>query len=262
MKTQNNNQETSNSQVSKSTLGASAVLFGAVLISLSVNAQDLWKEFTNSASYGKMALVMDGQLSETEHADAAFKAINAEVASLLSSPIESEEAMEVESWMVAEEFFISKEAPESAEPSLEVESWMIEDAHFTSTVNFNAVESEESLHIEAWMTADAFFNSAEVLENAEPALKVESWMTEAGFFTEAEQYTANTADAEIAKYAERIVNAIEAEEPLAIESWMTTEEYFNSPEVLAHEEPLQVESWMLEAENFSNQPAYEKYAAK
>lgn len=262
MKTQNNNQETNKSQVSKSTLGASAVLFGAVLISLSVNAQDLWKEFSNSGSYGKMALVMDGQLNETGNADAAFEAINAEVALMLSSPVESEETMEIESWMITEEFFSSNEALESIEPSLKIESWMIEEANFISTVDFNTVETEESLAVEDWMTAEEFFNSPEVLKNAEPALKVESWMTETSFFTEAEQYTANTADAEIAKYAERIINAIEADETLAIEGWMISEEYFNPSEVLANEETLKVENWMLEAENFRNQHAYDHYAAR
>lgn len=253
MKTQNNNQETNKSRFSKSTLGASAVLFGAILISLSVNAQNLWKEFSNSATYGKMALVMDGQLKETENADAVFEAIHAEIANQLYR---------------ANEVFITE-----AEETMEVESWMTEEANFAPAVNFNTVETEESLEIEDWMTIEEFFNSPEVMESAEPALDVESWMTDASLF--------NYADMETARYAEKIALEVETEEALAveqwmtnenlfngeeealaIESWMTREEYFNSPEVLANEEALDVESWMLETENFSSQPQREQYAVK
>jgi hypothetical protein len=182
MKTQNINQETSKGQISKCTLGASAVLFGAVLTSLSVNAQDLWKEFSNSATYGKMALVMDGQLNETKNADAAFEAINAEVASLFISPIESEEALEVESWMTSEEYFNSNDVLESTEAPLEVETWMTEEEYFNSTVDFNAVEKEANKEIESWMTTNAYFNSNKVLAS-EPALEVEEWMLDGKNFS-------------------------------------------------------------------------------
>lgn len=262
MKTQNNNQETSKSQVSKRTLGSGAVLFGAVLISLSVNAQELWKEFSNSASYGKMALVMDGQLNETENADAAFEAINAEAANqlyhanaMLYAETETEESMQIENWMTTEEFFNSTDdVLESAKSVLELESWMTEKSFFTDAEQYTA------------HTADAeianYANRLALEAEAEKALAIESWMTEESFFTDAERYTAHTADAEIANYANRLALEVETEEALAIESWMTTEEYFNSPEVLADEDSMKVESWMLEAENFTNQYPYVSYAIK
>lgn len=72
---------------------------------------------------------------------------------------------------------------------------------------YNVVEVEESLAIESWMLEDTLFTEpAESKANTaetEKALEIEAWMTDENFFTEAESYTAEGADKEIEKYADK-----------------------------------------------------------
>ena len=254
MKTQNNNQETSKGQVSRTTLRSGSVILSAVLISLSVSGQELWKEFSNSATYGKMALMMDGQISETENTDAAFNAINAEVTSQLYN---------------ANESFVA----ETEEP-MEVESWMTEVNFYQDAEEFTA----NTTNIEIAKYAEKTIDAVEL----EEALTIENWMTEETFFTEAEQYTANSADIEIAQYAEMMIDATETEEALEVESWMIDESLFTEAEqytangadqeieiyadkvitTLGQEDALTIESWMLDTENFSSQLFYDRFAIR
>lgn len=252
MKTQNNNQETGKSQVSKLTLSAGIVFLSAVMISASVNAQDLWDQLSNTVSYGKMTLTMDEQLVETKNADAAIATIQSELDDQLN---------------FSNEFSIATEAEEP----INVESWMTDESFFNEAEQFTAEGSE----LEIAKYAERIIN-----EESEEALDIESWMTDEKFFQEAEQYTANGADKEIAKYAEKIISSVEAEEELAIESWMTEANFFLEADQLTakdadkeiakyaekiirnveNEDRMAIENWMLDSENFSNQSQYEHLA--
>jgi len=81
MKTQNNNQETSFSQISKMVLFSSAVIFSLVFISKSASAQEFWKKLSANNAYGMMASLINVSSSETEKTDAVFEIIDAEISS-------------------------------------------------------------------------------------------------------------------------------------------------------------------------------------
>jgi hypothetical protein len=216
MKTQNNNQETSKSQVSKLTFRVSVFLFSALLISFSVNAQEFLSQFTNSLSYGMTEVNLDGPHTETKNADAALDIINSELADQLYyssesfNAIENEEALQVESWMTDETIFqntkdVDFETPGSAELLL------------------NSNETEDALEIESWMINSDYFLMAETIlisEDADEAIEVESWMTKASYFMEESKLDTKGADQELAKHAEKIVKDVETEDRIAIEKWM------------------------------------------
>lgn len=245
MKTQNNNQETSKSQVNKMTLRLSVVLVSIVLISFSVSAQDLWKELSNTVAYGKMTLTLDEQSAETKNADDAIDAINSELAIQLSNPNESfTEVVPAESPVI--------------ETKMTIENF-INDAEQQTA---ESADNEIATYAEKILT----------IEGKEEGLTIESPMTNDTFFQVAEQQTAEGADNEIAKYAEKIMTTEEKEESLAIETWMTNDTFFQDAErftadgadlQIAHyaEETINnekvdrasaIESWRLDSENLSD----------
>jgi hypothetical protein len=162
MKTQNNTQETVNEQVKRMILRGSAVIVGLALISLAVNAQDLWNQFSNNSSYGKTAVMMTNQASETKKTDAVFEAIDAEIVIHFTHSA-STFAFEAEQ-----------------ENALQLEAWMLDEALFTSNVDFNAIDAEEELKIENWMTDTSNFSNTMIDESVETEkpLEIESWMTD------------------------------------------------------------------------------------
>ncbi len=212
MKTQNNTQETVNEQVKRMILRGSSVIVGLALISLAVNAQDLWNQFSNNSSYEKTALMMNNQNSETKKTDAVFEAIDAEIAihfnhsaATFSLEAEQENALQLEAWMTDEALFTSHldfTAIETEE-ELTVENWMTDANNFSNTMIDESVEMEKPLEIETWMTTEEYFNTVETLTNTEPALKVEGWMLNSQNF--------NTQN-----------------EPMQLEAWMTDGNYWAS----------------------------------
>lgn len=211
MKTQNNTQETVNEQVKRMILRGSAVIVGLALISLAVNAQDLWNQFSNNSSYGKIALMMNNQASETKKTDAVFEAIDAEIAIKLNHSAatftfeaEQENALQLEAWMTDEALFTSNldfNAVDT-EAELMIENWMTDAKNFSNAMISESVEVEKPLEIEPWMTIDEYFNAVETITNTESVLDVESWMLNSRNF--------NTQN-----------------EPMQLEAWMTDNNYWN-----------------------------------
>jgi hypothetical protein len=221
MKTTNNAQKTVNGQVKSMVLRVSAVLFSLVLISLTtVSAQDFWKQFITESNYGKMAVQLVEQSSETKKADAVIDAIQAELdaqlihtAEAFVAETEVEEKLEVEAWMMDDTYFSAKSNlftdekdeelkvedwmisklnfsnrntvyADEAEPALQLESWMMDDTHFSAnTMMFND-EKDEELIVEDWMISNVYFSCQSELfaDDTEPALEIESWMTDQKFF--------------------------------------------------------------------------------
>ena len=191
MKTQNNTQETVNEQVKRMILRGSAVIVGLALISLAVNAQDLWNQFSNNSSYGKTALLMNNQNSETKTTDAVFAAIDAEIeiqlnhsAATFAFETEQENALQLEAWMTDEALFTSNldfNAVETEE-ELTIENWMTDAKKFRNAMISASVEVEKPLEIEPWMAVEEYFNSVETLTNTESVLDVENWMLDSSKF--------------------------------------------------------------------------------
>ena len=218
MKTKNNTRETIDNQVHRMVLRGSAVILSLALISLTVNAQDLWKQFSNTRAYEKMAMLTVGQSSEIKEADVLFEIIDAEVSIKLkhSSTIfaletEQEVEMQLEAWMTNESNFISTINFNSieTEEALRVEDWMINNPYFENQLNSESVDIEKPMEIESWMTMDDYFTPAEGLSSEEPALKIESWMLDNKIFS-----------------SNLIVKETIENEPMHLETWMTNNHYW------------------------------------
>lgn len=218
MKTKNNTRETVNDQVRRMVLRGSAIIFSLALITLTVNAQDLWKQFSKTGAYEKMALLMADQSSETEKTDAVFEAIDAEISIKLnhssaafSFETEQEDEMQLESWMIDESNFnatVDFNTIETEE-ALNVEDWMINNPNFSNEFAKESVELEKPLQIEAWMTMQDYFSPKESLTSEEPAVKIESWMLDN------KNFSCNM------NRDETIEN-----EPMQLETWMTNNQYW------------------------------------
>lgn len=212
MKTQNNTQKTINEQLKRMILRGSAVIAGLALISLAVNAQDLWNQFSNNSSYGQTALMMNNQDSETKTTDAVFEVIDAEIAIKLNHPAttfafeaEQEKALQLEEWMTDDALFtthVDFTAIETEE-ELTLEDWMTDAKNFSIAIIYESVEVEKPLEIEPWMTIEEYFNAVETIANTESALDVESWILDSHNF--------NTQN-----------------EPMQLEAWMTDNHFWAS----------------------------------
>jgi hypothetical protein len=219
MKTQNNTQETVNEQVKRMILRGSAVIAGVALISLAVNAQDLWNQFSNNSSYGKTALMMNNQDSETKSTDAVFEAIDAEIAIQLNHSTatfafeaEQEKALQLEAWMTDDALFtthVDFTAIETEE-ELTIENWMTDTKNFSIAIIYESVEMEKQLEIEPWMTIEEYFNAVETITNTEPVLEIEGWMLNN------QNFSTKTATLETLE-----------NEPMQLEAWMTDNNYWN-----------------------------------
>jgi hypothetical protein len=241
MKTQNNNQESSNSQVSKMTLRTSVVLVSVVLISLSVSAQDLWNELSNAMAYGKMTLTLDEQSAETKNADIAIDAITSELTVQLNNNSESfsdlskESSANVENEMNNDHFISNAELQTAESVDAEIEKY--------ATKLISTEEMEESMTIENKMNMDRFIQEAEqqtaketdaqiahyvekiiTIEEAELGLTIDSNKSNDSFFQMAEQYTADGVNAQIAYFAERITNHQEFNPTAAIDNYRLNSE--------------------------------------
>lgn len=192
MKTTNNAQKTVKGQLNAMVLRGSAVVFSFVLISLTVSAQEFWKQFLTSSPSGQITSQVVTEPSEFEKADAAIRAIHAEFKahnSGLSEAIvvetEADEELKVESWMTNEILFGADAAAiikEEDEP-LDLESWMVNGLNFSRQSIVVADEVESTLKMEAWMTEEANFNAAEILTERDADLKIENWMIDSRIFT-------------------------------------------------------------------------------
>ncbi len=194
MKTTNNAQKTENAQVRTVVLRGAAVIFSIVLLSWTVTAQDFWKEFLTNNTYGKMAMLMVSQPSESSKVDDLFVAVDADlkantnVASEVTAA-EAEQSLEIESWMTNENLFNAKTdfLTTEAESELEVEGWMTESKYFTSNAFDANVDAEPALEIEVWMLQDVYFVPTELAIENEQELQVESWMLDTQNFEKSEE---------------------------------------------------------------------------
>ena len=137
MKTTNNFQKT----IFKST----TVLIGFVLISLTVNAQNLWKTGYENFDFNQIEFAMIDNII----ADSNLETNGNGFDSFLVQ--ENEEALELENWMTDMENFESStfKLVEEIDTELEIQDWMLNQELFT----VNSV-NEQPLELEAWMLSE------------------------------------------------------------------------------------------------------------
>ncbi|MEN8118049.1 MAG: hypothetical protein ABFS16_13780 [Bacteroidota bacterium] len=172
MKTRNN--------VQKAITKSLAVLISLVLISITVNAQNFWKTVLENNSFSQIAMAMT---VKTEASPASADANSTTEASAYAEmlAVETEEALELEDWMVNENnFFLTLFVETEVESELEMEEWMTSDRLFDVYASYLEVEAEEALEVEEWMLNEDKFGvkSVEITEENEEGLELESWMTD------------------------------------------------------------------------------------
>lgn len=184
MKTKHNNQKTENRNFRVMVLRTSAVVFSLVLISLTtISAQELIQQFFNTGSYGKMMVADAGNINEFEKADAVMDAVYSELsakteAEAFACETETDEVLNIESWMTDENSFSSNvlTVTEETDDALNVEAWMIPTSNFASNSFAVEKETDPELRVENWMLDSDTFVSTTLHADLDAELKVESWM--------------------------------------------------------------------------------------
>jgi hypothetical protein len=190
MKTKNN--------VHKAILKSLSVLTSLVIISITVNAQDLWKSILEKYNFNDIELAMVDNNSK-----ALLAETDANGFEFLIIP-EIEESLKMEKWMADDSYFTTSFSMEKEnENPLELEDWMTNKAMFNSNSIYLEVETEEALELEYWMKDSRNFEvtTLRFIEETETELKIEDWMTKEELFT----------------------TSLEIEQPLELEPWMVSE---------------------------------------
>jgi len=104
---------------------------------------------------------------------------------------------------------------ENAQPAHEGESPVTVESNFASLPEISKVIIEDALEY-----------NPEIFAEAEMEQEIESWMTNNDFYVSAEALTANEAEQEIEKYAQKMIIATEEEPTLKVEAWMTDENFW------------------------------------
>lgn len=190
MKTKNN--------IQKAILKSLAVVTSLVLISITVNAQDYWKSLLENYNFNESELAMVDNSTVVIPAETDANVF----VSLLEQ--ETEEALELESWMTDESYFtIGFSIEEEIENPLDLEDWMTNEALFNANSMYLEVETEGALQLEEWMTDESYFDNStiQIIEESDTELILEDWMLNEKLFD---------------------INE-EVEQPLELESWMVSE---------------------------------------
>lgn len=195
MKTRNYTQGKVNTQFSSEILRASVIVISLVLISLTVTAQDFWKQFFADSPFEKVAATMMDQSAENIDA---------------TSEITRKAVVSNETQMIDQYFLESAEVLTASETDALIEKYA------EKQISLQENQSE----FRTQMIKDDFINSAETLTASETDVLIgkyaqqqilmqekrtqpASLMTNEDFFKSAELDTARGADREINKYAQK-----------------------------------------------------------
>ena len=190
MKTRNN--------VQKAILKSLAIVTSLVLISQTTNAQVYLKSIFKKYNSNEIELAMVDTKTMA-------KPVTTELKSFESFLVqETEEALELENWMIDESNFTTFfSIEEEIDNPLNLENWMTNEVLFNANSIYLKIETEETLQLENWMTDANNFevSTPQVIEESDTELKIESWMLKDELFS-----TNN-----------------EIEQPLDLEAWMVSE---------------------------------------
>jgi len=188
MKTKNNTQKTA--------LKSTALAIGLVILSFTVNAQEVMRHLFENKETSNIAM-LTGKMSHNSFAsttDTRSLATDAFASFLVN---ETEEPLQLEDWMTNESNFTTMFQIETeSENPQEIEDWMTKESNFDANMFSLVVETEEELKLEDWMlNEDNFSNNQKEIKitkteskpistatfyyrevNNEEKLVVEDWM--------------------------------------------------------------------------------------
>lgn len=96
-----------------------------------------------------------------------------------SLEILNEPALELENWMVDENYWAASDIyGVQYEEVLNIENWMVDEEYWSVA---SANQTEETMNVEDWMVNAPFF-AVETINSLETELGVESWMVNANFW--------------------------------------------------------------------------------
>ena len=169
MKTNFEKQKRNN--VQKTALNFTALAISLIIISITVDAQGIWKSFLEIRDSNDSNLIMadNSKNSSSIERDGLFETVSY----AMYSELESEEVLELENWMTDESFFAVDNMKTETENVLELEAWMTNDNYFIpSTVQYYT-ETESPLELEGWMLDEEYFKS---VKGKEQPMALENWM--------------------------------------------------------------------------------------
>ena len=137
-------------------LRGAAVVASVILLSFTVSAQGLWKQFLTYNSFGKMAIMM---VNETDP---------------VANSAESEDLSFIDATV-----YVFEQAYDDV---LELEAWMADDAFFGTYKNLFEIEEDSPLELEDWMTNDAYFSN-NYAEEEDGEFEIEEWMTSLSYWS-------------------------------------------------------------------------------
>lgn len=136
--------------VQKTIANTMAILFSLVLLSISVNAQSFWKTVFENSVIQPIALAMVNENESSAIQTPTNK--TSDSAALVLLEVESEDALEMENWMIDDEIFGVLSFEVEVEEPLELEEWMSSENYFRIPDSDALAEKEVDLEIESWMT--------------------------------------------------------------------------------------------------------------
>ena len=166
MKTTIKIQETGNKKFKQVLIIVVATVIGFALTNSAVSSQNRWKEPGTGTTTKKVQMVTSHTNEDTTilaSANSVFTAhskISAPTFSTLIIEPVKEESLEIEGWMTDSNYFgqVTSYPIEKDQP-LELEDWMISDLNFSSpSIEFIA-EVEKEIEIENWMTDENFWRN-------------------------------------------------------------------------------------------------------
>ncbi len=208
MKTKNN--------VQKAALKTLAVVLSLVLLSFTVNAQNFWKSLLENNSLNEIAYAMTVKNHETSSTKTETKNATNRFASATLMEAETEKELELEDWMVNDNFFGTVALmEEETEVPLELENWMTNESFF-GTANLNMeTEKEAPLELESWMTEENNFNLKTVEKTVIAKTEKRSKSHQTGFVTNK-------------KFGKRtFIIGEDKDETLELEPWMLEKQIWN-----------------------------------
>lgn len=205
MKTNFKSQKGNN--VQKTSLNVIAIIISLVILSLTVDAQGIWKSFMEFSNSNENDLVMVNNSANAITDNEADLTGTSSFA--IYSETETEESLDLEEWMTDETYFSAATVTlEESEYPLELEAWMTDASLFAANTMYFETETENTLELESWMTDDNIFNqpSYQSVEITESVLELEDWMVNERYFQTDEN----------------------EEQPLSLENWMIAENYWKN----------------------------------
>lgn len=165
MKTTIKVQKTANKSFRQVIVKVVTAVLGLVLISFTVNSQDILNQLspTNKVNQHVDSMYDQGDenaalLAILNSAFATYPTVNAPTHSPFRIELATEKSQEIESWMIDSNYFnhFISFANDMDEP-LELEEWMTNDLNFNSTPIICVVEMEKEMPVESWMTDEYFW---------------------------------------------------------------------------------------------------------